>query len=92
MHADVAHLCHVGARLAYWRAPTYNLTRLLLTLAICLFYGTMVLGRGRLPSGGARPPHPPCSLRETCMAPLWHAVHVIMHADTQACTSATSRT
>lgn len=44
------------ARLAYWRAPTYNLTRLLLTLAICLFYGTMFLNRGRLPSNGVRPP------------------------------------
>ena len=41
-------------RLSYWRSPSYNLTRLLLTLAICIFYGTMFLGRGRLPTDGAR--------------------------------------
>ena len=40
--------------LSYWRSPSYNLTRLLLTLAICIFYGTMFLGRGRLPTDGAR--------------------------------------
>ncbi len=42
-------------RLSYWRSPSYNLTRMLMTLLICLFYGTMFWGRGRLPRDGARP-------------------------------------
>ncbi|BDA47962.1 ABC transporter G family member 36 [Coccomyxa sp. Obi] len=40
-------------RLSYWRSPSYNLTRMLMTLLICLFYGTMFWGRGRLPATGA---------------------------------------
>ncbi|CAL8463057.1 g2591 [Coccomyxa elongata] len=40
-------------RLSYWRSPSYNLTRMLMTLLICLFYGTMFWGRGRLPRDGA---------------------------------------
>ena len=40
-------------RLAYWRSPSYNLMRMLMTLLICLFYGTVFWGRGRLPSEGA---------------------------------------
>ena len=39
-------------RLAYWRSPSYNLTRMLMTLLICLFYGTVFWGRGRLPAEG----------------------------------------
>lgn len=39
-------------RLAYWRSPSYNLTRMLMTLLICLFYGTVFWGRGRMPSEG----------------------------------------
>lgn len=42
-------------RLSYWRSPSYNLTRMLMTLLICLFYGTMYLGRGRIPSQGVNP-------------------------------------
>lgn len=42
-------------RLSYWRSPSYNLTRMIMTLLICLFYGTMFWGRGRLPKNGARP-------------------------------------
>ena len=42
-------------RLAYWRSPSYNLTRMLMTLLICLFYGTVFWGRGRVPAGGAPP-------------------------------------
>lgn len=38
--------------LAYWRSPSYNLTRMLMTLLICLFYGTVFWGRGRMPSEG----------------------------------------
>ena len=40
-------------RLAYWRSPSYNLMRMLMTLLICLFYGSVFWGRGRLPSEGA---------------------------------------
>lgn len=59
-------------RLSYWRSPSYNLTRLLLTLAICIFYGTMFLGRGRLPTDGA-----PWALRGSLCShpwtlPAWH--------------------
>ncbi len=39
-------------RLSYWRSPSYNLTRMIMTLLICLFYGTMFYGRGRLPTTG----------------------------------------
>ncbi len=39
-------------RLAYWRSPSYNLMRMLMTLLICLFYGSVFWGRGRLPSEG----------------------------------------
>ena len=39
-------------RLAYWRSPSYNLTRMLMTLLICLFYGTVFWGRGRVPATG----------------------------------------
>jgi hypothetical protein len=39
-------------RLSYWRSPSYNLTRMLMTLLISLFYGTMYLGRGRVPTTG----------------------------------------
>ena len=39
-------------RLAYWRSPSYNLMRMLMTLLICLFYGTVFWGRGRLPAEG----------------------------------------
>lgn len=39
-------------RLSYWRSPSYNLTRMLMTLLICLFYGTMFWRRGRLPKDG----------------------------------------
>ena len=39
-------------RLAYWRSPSYNLTRMVMTLLICLFYGTVFWGRGRLPAQG----------------------------------------
>ena len=42
-------------RLAYWRSPSYNLTRMLMTLLICLFYGTVFWGRGRLPTEGEPP-------------------------------------
>ena len=41
-------------RLAYWRSPSYNLTRMLMTLLICLFYGTVFWGRGRMPKEGQR--------------------------------------
>ena len=41
-------------RLAYWRSPSYNLTRMLMTLLICLFYGTVFWGRGRMPAQGER--------------------------------------
>ncbi|KAK9907686.1 hypothetical protein WJX75_008105 [Coccomyxa subellipsoidea] len=41
-------------RLSYWRSPSYNLTRMIMTLLICLFYGTMFWGRGRLPKNGAK--------------------------------------
>ena len=36
----------------YWRSPAYNLTRFLMTTLIALFYGTMYLHKGHLPSSG----------------------------------------
>ena len=40
-------------RLAYWRSPSYNLMRMLMTLLISLFYGSVFWRRGQLPSQGA---------------------------------------
>eukprot|EP00884_Botryococcus_braunii_P019076 jgi/Botrbrau1/5852/Bobra.0366s0033.1 len=39
--------------LAYWRAPTYNLSRMVLTLLLCLFYGSLYFGQGHIPKSGA---------------------------------------
>ena len=50
-------------RLAYWRSPSYNLTRMLMTLLICLFYGTVFWGRGRLPAEGESLAQAACMLR-----------------------------
>lgn len=36
----------------YWRSPAYNLTRLAMTTLIALFYGTMYLQKGHLPTTG----------------------------------------
>ncbi len=59
-------------RLAYWRSPSYNLTRMLMTLLICLFYGTVFWGRGRMPKEGQRCACPAkhsalTSLRDSCI-------------------------
>ena len=54
-------------RLAYWRSPSYNLTRMLMTLLICLFYGTVFWGRGRVPDEGA-----PCTCPlYLCLSAWW---------------------
>ena len=46
--------------LMYWRSPAYNLTRFLMTTLIALFYGTMYLQKGHLPTSGSPLPSPPC--------------------------------
>ena len=52
-------------RLAYWRSPSYNLMRMLMTLLISLFYGSVFWRRGQLPSQGA--PRPCAALRRLAM-------------------------
>ena len=61
-------------RLAYWRSPSYNLTRMLMTLLICLFYGTVFWGRGRLPAEGESLAHvgrPPERDWSVCDSAAW---------------------
>jgi ABC-2 type transporter len=38
--------------IGYWRSPAYNLTRMIMTVAISIFYGTMYLNQGSIPSTG----------------------------------------
>lgn len=38
--------------ITYWRSPAYNLTRMLMTSLIALFYGTMYLNKGKLRKTG----------------------------------------
>lgn len=42
------------------RAPTYNLSRMVLTLLLCLFYGSLYFGQGRIPQTGPTFSLAPC--------------------------------
>ncbi len=37
------------------RAPTYNMSRMVLTLLLCLFYGSLYFGQGHIPQSGEGP-------------------------------------